>query len=62
LVEKEGVDEMTLADEPYFLKDKSWYYFDEKDCKYFLTDKAPEKARESYREYYSMIEDVEKHQ
>jgi len=53
---------MTLADEPYFLKDKSWYYFDEKDCKYFLTDKAPEKARESYREYYSMIEDVEKHQ
>ena len=39
--------------EPYFMKNKDWYYFDEKEFKYQLTDKAPDKAKESYKEFYS---------
>ena len=34
---------------PYFMTNKEWYYYDE----YKLTDKAPKKAIESYKEYYS---------
>lgn len=45
---------MTL-DEPYFMTNESWYYFDYKQKKYILTDKAPEKARQSYREFYREI-------
>lgn len=46
-----------LPEEPYFMQNKEWYYFDEEDFKYKLTDKAPEKARKSYKEYY---EDLDK--
>ena len=40
------------TEKPYFLKDPSWYYFDEDEVKYKLTDKAPEEARKSYEEFY----------
>lgn len=40
---------------PYFMKDKSWYYFDEEEFKYKLTDKAPQKAIESYKEFYRLF-------
>lgn len=46
---------MTL-DEPYFMQNKEWYYFDEKECKYFLTDKASKKAVDSYDEFYEALE------
>ena len=46
---------MTLP-EPYFMSNKEWYYFDEEDFKYKLTDKAPQKARESYEEFYKELE------
>lgn len=36
---------------PYFFKNKDWYYFDEEKKEYFLTDKAPPEAIESYKEY-----------
>ena len=39
--------------EPYFMKDPEWYYHDEDDFCYKLTDKAPQKAIESYKEFYS---------
>jgi len=38
--------------EPYFMSNPEWYYFDEKEWMYKLTEKAPEKARESYKEFY----------
>lgn len=41
-----------MMDMPYFMEDESWYYFDLKKRKYVLTDEAPEKARQSYVEYY----------
>lgn len=37
---------------PYFMENKEWYYFDEKNFCYKLTDKAPKKAIESYKEFY----------
>ena len=41
--------------EPYFMKKKEWFYFDEDEFCYKLTDKAPKKARESYKEFYSEV-------
>lgn len=43
--------------EPYFLKNPEWYRFDEKNCRYVLTEKATDEARKSYNEYYSQIEE-----
>ena len=40
---------MLKAKTPYFLTNKEWYYYDMKTGRYKLTDKAPEKAIESYR-------------
>lgn len=45
-----------ILEEPYFMKNKEWYYFDEEDFIYKLTDKAPEKAKESYKEYYDALD------
>ena len=38
--------------EPYFMKNPEWYYHDKKKMKYFLTDKAPKEAVQSYKEFY----------
>ena len=42
--------------QPYFMNNSSWYYFDENDWKYILTDDAPEEAKKSYDEFYSQLE------
>lgn len=44
-----------MLQKPYFMKNKEWYYFDEKDFCYKLTDKAPDKAIESYQEFYNKL-------
>jgi hypothetical protein len=41
--------------EPYFMEKKEWYYFDEKEFCYKLTDKAPQKAIDSYKQYYKEV-------
>ena len=46
--------------EPHFLKNAEWYYFDEDECKYKLTDKATDEAKESYREFYRELESKRK--
>lgn len=46
---------MTL-DKPYFMENPEWFYFDEKEFKYKLTDKAPEAAVKSYKEFYDQLE------
>ena len=43
---------MNILDRPYFMENKEWYYWDAKEWKYKLTDKAPEKAIKSYNEFY----------
>ena len=44
-----------IAYQPYFMENEDWYYFDEEEFIYKLTDKAPKKARESYDEYYKEV-------
>ena len=38
---------------PYFLENDNWFYFDEEDWCFKLTDKAPKEAVESYIDFYS---------
>ena len=45
-----------ISEDPYFMKNEEWYYYDNKKGVYKLTDKAPEKAKESYKNFYKMIE------
>ncbi len=47
---------MLISKEPYFMKNKDWYYYDLKTGRYKLTDKAPKKAIDSYNEYYELFE------
>ena len=41
-----------MKDMPYFMENEEGYYFDYKKGKFVLTDKAQEKAVESYKEFY----------
>ena len=41
-----------MKKEPYFLNNKEWYYFDEREFCYKLTDKAPKEAIKSYKEFH----------
>lgn len=45
-----------IFDVPYFFENKEWYEEDPEGG-YVLTEKAPQKAIESFIEYYSKIED-----
>ena len=44
-----------FIDEPYFMTNEEWYYFETKDNMYKLTDVAPDKAIESYKEFYKQL-------
>jgi hypothetical protein len=44
-------------EEPYFMKNEDWYYFDEVEFKYKLTDKATKEAIKSYEEYYKLLDE-----
>ena len=37
------------------MTNKEWFYFDEDKMKYFLTEKATEKAKKSYDEFYASV-------
>lgn len=43
-----------LLEKPYFLTNKEWYWTIPGKSGYKLTDKAPKKAKESYKEFYSV--------
>ena len=45
-----------LMEQPYFLTNKEWYYYDEKEKCYKLTNKATDKAKKSYEEYYKTLD------
>ena len=44
---------------PYFMTNKEWYYFDENEWEYKLTNKATNKAKHSYNEFYEIKETTE---
>ena len=49
---------MTINEQPYFLSNKDWYYYDEEDFCYKLTDKATKEAIKSYEEFYNNFDDM----
>lgn len=44
-----------ISRKPYFMFNKDWYYYDIKEYKYKLTDKATPKAIRSYNEFYKLL-------
>lgn len=44
-----------VTKKPYFMTDKTWYYYDDKELCLKLTDKAPKEAVESYKKFYEAI-------
>ncbi len=46
---------MNILDRPYFMENDDWYYWDKTEWKYKLTNKAPQKAIESYKEFYKEL-------
>lgn len=47
-----------MVDMPYFMENEDWYYFDFKKRKYMLTAEAPDKAKESYEQFYKEVEAI----
>lgn len=41
---------------PYFMENSEWFYIDNSDRKMYLTEKAPKKAVESYKEFFSLLQ------
>lgn len=48
-----------MRDKPYFMENPDWYYFDENEWCYKLTDAAPPDAVDSYREFYDNTEEID---
>ena len=46
---------MNIVNKPYFMNNKEWYYWEYKEWKYKLTDKASEKAVKSYNQFYKNV-------
>lgn len=46
-----------VAEKPYFMQNKEWFYFDEEEFMYKLTEKAPKEAIENYKEFYANVYD-----
>jgi hypothetical protein len=44
-----------MVDMPYFMENEEWFFFDAKKGKYFLTEKATQKAKESYLSFYKQV-------
>lgn len=42
-----------IQDIPYFMINEAWWYYDWKEWKYKLTSLAPQRAIESYKEFYN---------
>lgn len=47
-IEKQNIGS---EEEPYFMQNTDWYYFDEEEWLYKPTKEAPQKARESIERY-----------
>lgn len=47
-----------MLDMPYFMQNKAWFEFDFKKGRYVLTDKAPQKAKDSYSAYMKALKAI----
>lgn len=48
-----------ISEIPLFLTNDDWYYYDEDELCYKLTENAPAEARASYELYYEQVERIE---
>ena len=48
---------MLINKKPYFMINKEWFYYNVKEFKYMLTDKATKEAKESYDKYYKELDE-----
>lgn len=46
---------MTMIDKPYFMENPLWYYHDNDEMIYKLTNDAPQDAIDSYNEFYKLL-------
>ena len=46
---------MTFDEIPYFMTNEDWFYDDLEEGILKLTDKAPLKARQSYKDFYDKL-------
>lgn len=44
-----------VAEKPYFMKNKNWFFFDYKKFKFVLTNDAPPEAVDSYNKFYEAM-------
>lgn len=47
---------MTWTIKPFFLTNESWYYFDFNELIYKLTPNTPQKAIDSYNQFYEFLD------
>ena len=45
-----------MIDEPYFMTNEKWYFYDYDEKKYKLADNVSKKVKDSYEEYYNELE------
>lgn len=48
-----------ILDMPYFMQNEEWYEYDFEKKKYVLTDKATDKAKESYKTWSNELKKSE---
>ena len=46
---------MTI-EQPLFMNNEKWYYYDNKEEKYMLTQEAPPEAVKSHEEFYRLVD------
>lgn len=46
---------MTFDKRPIFLNNESWFVYDEEKRIYVLTKEATKEAKESYKEFYGLL-------
>lgn len=47
---------MVVEKEPLFMSNPNWFYFDEDEWCYKLTDDAPPEAVQSYKDFYRLLD------
>lgn len=49
-----------MLDMPYFMENNEWFEINPNGNGFILTDRATEKARASYQEYYKQLKLIDK--
>lgn len=46
-----------MFDMPFFMSNPKWFWFNADENRFVLNDEAPQKARDSFFEFYKAIEE-----